>query len=79
MLNSLLDFYKEVKSAIKFGRKIIILDEVIAALRSWELVLRSNGKIGFSGESLNVQGMSKERNNQKNIGKSRNPRMVVKK
>ena len=34
LLNSLPDLYKEVKAAIKFGRKTITLDEMILALRS---------------------------------------------
>ena len=34
LLNSLPDSYKEVKAAIKFGKKTITLDEVIFALRS---------------------------------------------
>ena len=34
LLNSLLDSYREVKAAIKFGRQKITLDEVIYALRS---------------------------------------------
>ena len=34
ILNSLLDSYKEVKTAIKYGRTSINLDEVLSALRS---------------------------------------------
>ena len=40
LLNSLPKSYKEVKAAIKFGRQSITLDEVISALRSWELEMK---------------------------------------
>ena len=56
LLNSLPDSYKEVKAAIKFGRKSISLDEVISALRSWELEMKVTQKSNGNGESLNVRG-----------------------
>ncbi|PON95322.1 hypothetical protein TorRG33x02_088440, partial [Trema orientale] len=70
LLNSLPDSYREVKAAIKFGRKSITLDEVTAALRSWELEMKSEAKSSGNGESLNVRGRSKDRNS-KGRGKSR--------
>ena len=56
LLNSLPDSYKEVKAAIKFGRKSITFDEVISALRSWELEMKITQKSNGNGESLNACG-----------------------
>ena len=54
LLNSLPDSYKEVRVAIKFSRKSITLDEVISALRSWEMEMKSTQKVNGVGESLIV-------------------------
>ena len=54
-----------MKIAIKFGRKLIILDEVTVALRSWELEMKPDIKNhNKNGNSLNVgtEGRSKDRN-----------------
>ena len=69
LLNSLPNSYKEVKAAIKFGRKTITLDEVISALRSWELEMKNSQKTNGSGESLNVRGRPNNRNQSSNRGK----------
>ena len=71
LLNSLPDSYKEVKAAIKFGRKIITLDDVISALRSWELEIKTVSKINGDGESLNVRGSQFNKNQNNNRSKSR--------
>ena len=71
LLNSLPDSFKEVKVAIKFGRKTITLDEVISALRSWDLETRAITKSSGNGESLIVRGRSNDRNQNRGRGKSR--------
>ena len=70
LLNALSDSYKEVKAAIKFGRKTITLDEVILALRSWDLEMKTVTKGNGNGESLNVRGRPNNRNFGKGRGKS---------
>lgn len=66
LLSSLPNSYRKVKSAIKFGRRSITLDEVTAALRSWDLELKHTAKISSNGESLNVHGRPQSRNGNKN-------------
>ena len=41
LLNSLLESYREVKAVIKFVRETITLDEVILALRYWEMEMKT--------------------------------------
>ena len=71
LLNSLPDSYKEVKAAIKFGRKTITLDEVFSALRSWELDMKTAQRSNGSKESLNVHGRQFIRNQNGNRHKTR--------
>ena len=71
MLNSLPKSYKEVKAAIKFGRKSITLNEVISALRPWEMGINVAPKANRNGESLNIRGRQKEKNQNKARWKSR--------
>ena len=70
LLNSLPESYRELKAAIKFGRTTITLDEVTAALRSWESEMKPKIKGNGVGESLSIRGRSKDKN-QKWRGKSR--------
>ena len=60
-----------MKAAIKFGRQTITLDEVISALRSWELEVKNAIKPNGSGESLSVRWGPNSRNQNGNRGKSR--------
>ncbi|OAE23716.1 hypothetical protein AXG93_2253s1270 [Marchantia polymorpha subsp. ruderalis] len=51
ILNSLPEAYKELKSAIKYKRSSIILDEVISALKSKDLEIRADKKTSGDGEN----------------------------
>ena len=68
---SLPDSYKEVKATIKFGRKSITLDEVISALRSWEMEMKSTQKVNCTKESLIARGRPYNRFQNGNRNKSR--------
>ena len=70
MLNSLFESFKEVKAAIKFGRKSITLDEVISALRSWDMEM-SASKTNGGDESLDVRGRQKDKNQNRGRSKTR--------
>ncbi|TXG53835.1 hypothetical protein EZV62_019091 [Acer yangbiense] len=54
LLNSLLESFKDVKAAIKYGRTSLSLEECISALKSKELELKIERK--DSGENLFVRG-----------------------
>ena len=55
VLNSLPDSYKDLKAAIKYGRDSLTLEDVLIALRSREMEMRSE-KRASNGEGLNVRG-----------------------
>ena len=69
MLNYLPDSYKDVKAAIKYGRELLTLDDVLGALRSRELEIKTGKKASSKG--LHVRGRSPRRDQQRNRGKSR--------
>ncbi|TXG70421.1 hypothetical protein EZV62_005356 [Acer yangbiense] len=70
VLNSLSDSYKDLKAAIKYGRDSLSLEDVLGALRSREMEMRSEKRASI-GEGLNVRGRSeKNGNNYKGRGKS---------
>ena len=64
MLNSLPNSYREVKAAIKFGRKSITMDEEIAILRSRVLEMKPDIKKGYkkiNSLNVNARGRSKQK------------------
>ncbi|TXG67745.1 hypothetical protein EZV62_009020 [Acer yangbiense] len=64
LLNSLLDSFKDVKAAIKYGRSSLSLEECISALKSKDLELKIERKSG--GENLFARGRPLEKNNNQN-------------
>ena len=54
LLNSLPESFKDLKSAIKYGRESLSLDDVLGALRSRDLEIKIEKKTNF--ESLQVRG-----------------------
>ncbi|TXG52803.1 hypothetical protein EZV62_021972 [Acer yangbiense] len=71
VLNSLPDSYKDLKAAIKYGRDSLTLEDVLGALRSREMEMRSEKKAS-TGEGLNVRGRTEKKNSsRKGRGKSR--------
>ena len=58
LLNSLPDKYKDIKTALKYGRDIITSNEIVSSLRSKDLELKKEGK-NMSGEGLFIRGRSK--------------------
>ena len=76
ILNSLPDSFKEVKTAIKYGRTSITLDEVLLALRSKDLEIKTE-KLSLSrsnhGENYYVRGRPTNRfSTNNNNGTNRN-------
>ncbi|KAM6555575.1 hypothetical protein CsatB_002594 [Cannabis sativa] len=83
ILNSLPESYREVKTAIKYGRTSITLEEVISALKSKDLEMRtekgghSNGEVNLSRgkpgprKPWNNRGRSQGRNSNKPGGYQR--------
>ena len=69
ILNSLTDLYKDLKAAIKYGRESLSLDDVLGALRSRDLELKSERKT--NSESLQVKGRPQKRDQFRGCGKSR--------
>ncbi|PON91480.1 Zinc finger, CCHC-type [Trema orientale] len=61
--NSLPDSFKEVKSAIKYGRTSITLEEVLLALRSKDLELKVEKQTYSDGENYYVRGRSQQKGN----------------
>jgi len=55
LLNSLPDEYKDMKTAIKYGRNSLTLDDVLVALRSRDLDVKKDSKLN-SGVGLHVKG-----------------------
>ena len=71
ILNSLTDTYKEVKSAIKYGRTQITLDEVVSALRSKEFEIKSEKALSSGAEAHYGQDKGQnKKSNKSNKGKS---------
>ncbi|TXG66911.1 hypothetical protein EZV62_008186 [Acer yangbiense] len=71
VLNSLLDSYNDLKATIKYGRDSLTLEDVLGALRSREMEMRSEKKAS-TGEGLNVRGRTEKKNSsRKGRGKSR--------
>ena len=69
ILNSLPESYKDLKSAIKYGRESLSLDDVLGALRSRDLEIKIEKR--SNGERLQVRGRNQKRDKSKGRGKSR--------
>ena len=65
ILNSLPEAYKEVKTAIKYGRTEITCEEVVSALRSKDFELKTE-RNNSSGESNYGRGKSPSKSSNKN-------------
>lgn len=65
LLNSLPDAYKEVKTALKYGRDSITTQVIISAIRTKELEILSQKK--DSNEGLFVKGKQKGRENKHQV------------
>ena len=62
LLNSLPDSHKDLKTAIKYGRDSLSLEDVLGALRSRDLENKKDKKTTSSGgEGLQVRGRPKKR------------------
>ena len=59
ILNSLLDTYKDLKTAIKYGRESLTLDDVLGALRLRELEIKIKRKV--SSEGMQIRGRPQQR------------------
>ena len=69
LLNSLPEAYKEVKNALKYGRKSVKTDVILSTLKTRELEIQSSHKENQSGDGLFIKG--KPQNSQgKNSSKS---------
>jgi hypothetical protein len=66
LLNSIGDKYKDVKSAIEYGRDTLTTEIIINALRTKELELKSDRKESSSGLNLMVKSKFNPRNNYAN-------------
>lgn len=72
LLNSMPETYREVKSAIKYGRTSLTVDEVLEALKTRDLEIKTEKKSNGNGESLNVRGrMDKKDTIYKGKGRSK--------
>ena len=70
ILNSLPESYREVKTAIKYGRTEITLEEVISALKSKDLEMKTK-KLGASNGEINLsRGRSSHKKPWHNRGRS---------
>ena len=62
LLNSLPDSYKDMKTAIKYGRESLSLEDIFGALRSRDLENKNDNKATSSnGEGLEVTGRPEKR------------------
>ena len=62
LLNSLPDSHKDLKTAIKYGRKSLSLEDVLGTLRSRYLEIKKDKKATSSGgEGLQVRGKPEKR------------------
>ena len=73
LLNSLPRPYEQLKDTLKYGRETLSLEEVVSAVYSKELDLKTSSKVSkSSAEGLNVRGRPDKRNsNDKGRDKSR--------
>lgn len=70
LLNSLPNSFEEVKAAIKYGRTAITFDEVVSALRSRDLELKTEKSTSSNGENYFAGGRSQQKGyNQIGAGK----------
>ena len=69
ILNSLPDMFRDLKSAIKYGRDSLSLEDVLGALRSKDLEIKTEKK--GNSEGLQVRGRQPKRDQNKARGKSR--------
>lgn len=72
ILNSLPSTYKEVKTAIKYGRTSITLEEVISALKSKDLEIRAEKASSSNGENHTARRRPNQRSQSRENGKGRN-------
>ena len=70
ILNSLPESYREVKTAIKYGRTSITLEEVISALKSKDLEMKSEKTNSGNGEMNLSRGRSSHKKSFQNRGRS---------
>ena len=70
LLHSLLESYKEVTVAIKYGRTSITLDEIVFALRSRDLEIKTEKQFISSGENYFARGKSQQESNNFQKGRS---------
>ena len=69
ILNSLPNTFKDLKAAIKYGRKSLSLDDVLGALRSIALEIKFEKK--GNSKILHVRGRPRKKDQSKARGKSR--------
>ena len=62
ILNSLPESYRDVKTAIKYGRTLLSLQVVLSALRSRDLEFKKEKKVN-NAEGLNVKENQKRNQN----------------
>ncbi|OAE31211.1 hypothetical protein AXG93_4188s1020 [Marchantia polymorpha subsp. ruderalis] len=72
ILSSLPEAYREVKSAIKYGRSSITLDEVTSALKSKDLEIRADNKTSDDGKNHMARVKQQRKNSDGNNFKSKN-------
>ena len=71
LLNSLPESHKDLKTAIKYGRESLTLEDVLGALRSRDFEIKKDKKAASSsGEGLRVRGRPDKRFNSKGRKKS---------
>ena len=72
LLNSLPDSHKDLKTAIKYGRKSLSLEDVLGTLRSRYLEIKKDKKATSSGgEGLQVRGKPEKRHQSRGRKNSR--------
>lgn len=65
LLDSLSEIYKDVKTAMKYGRNSITVGIIISAIRFKEMELLTNKEKKTSAEGLFVKGKNKQHNKDK--------------
>ena len=73
LLNSLPDSYHEIKNAIKYGRESLTYEDIVNALKSRDLELKSETK--ERGEGLDVRGRSTNRSWSQGVNLGLSPRL----
>lgn len=66
LINSLRDIYRKVKSALKYGRGLVLVDATITTWKSKELELQLEGKNDEGLESLFSKGNNQLKKNHSN-------------